>query len=328
MEGGSSTPPEIAAASDAEEVFGSPPEPMFNDSRRGINAELLQESLQSLTSTNSAAVAAQDTDCNVDSFRNGNAVAFIFSLCRHYGLPDDVRYRSVELFHRFMCQHVVEVYEHVQTTQDKESPISWEAVEDRLKYQVTLRALTCVQLSSKMSLHYKIVGVAKAKSFMTRCGYRFAAASLVHSEIRVLRTLKYCVSGPTPLDYVELLLEIVGKTETLTVSVKQLHGVSLKVLDTFYYCREEITKRILKLGLAFDPYQPPIVNGDSLKTAVLGMNYMLSAASAVGAAAFVLCPANSDSIVDLITSKIPSILKKDIVDLSTLLIEQIMIDPV
>ena len=326
MEGRSSTPPAVAAASDAEEVFGSPPEPMFNDSRRGINAELLQESLQSLTSANSDAIAAHDTDCSVDSFRNGNAVAFIFSLCRHYGLPDDVRYRSVELFHRFMYQHVVEVYEHVQTTKDKESPISWEAVEERLKYQVTLRALTCVQLSSKMSLHYKIVGVAKAKSFMTRCGYRFAAASLVHSEIRVLRTLEYCVSGPTPLDYVELLIEIVGKIDT--VPVKQLHGVSLKVLDTFYYCREEITNRISKLSLPFDPYQPPVVNGDSLKTAALGMNYMMSAASVVGAAAFVLCPANSDYIVDLVTSKIPSIPKKDILDLSTLLIEQIMIDPV
>ena len=325
MDGDSSTP--VAATSDAE-VFGSPPEPIFNDSRRGINAELLQESLQSLTNTNSAALAAHnvaDTDCSIDSFRSGNAVAFIFSLCRHYGLADDVRYRSVELFHRFMCQHIEEVYDHVQSTQDKESPISWEAVEDRLKYQVTLRALTCVQLSSKMSLHYKIVGVAKAKSFMTRCGYRFAASSLVQSEIRVLKTLKYCVSGPTPLDYVELLTEIVGKTDT--VPVKQLHGVCLKVLDTFYYCREDIIKRISKLASSIDPYQPVIINEDNLRTAALGMNYMLSAASVVGAAAFVLCPANSDYIVDLVTSKVPSIPKKDILDLSTLLIEQIMLDP-
>lgn len=311
-----------ATASDAE-VFGSPPEPVFNDSRRGIKPELLQQSLQSLASLNNAALAKSSTESDrVDSFRTGNAVSFIFGLCRHFGLPADVRYRTVELFHSFMTKHIVELYEHVQTTQESDSPLSWDAVEDRLRHQVSLRALTCVQLSSKMSLHYKIVGIAKARSFMTRCGFRYAASSLVQSEIRVLKTIQYRVHGPTPLDYVELITEIVGG-ETDAVPVRQLHGVALKVLDIFYHCRGNIVNRLSMSSTSAPAANPTVLDG---KVATVRADFMLLAASVVGAAAFVLCQASSDYIVDIVTSSISTVHKEDILDLSALLVEQIMIE--
>lgn len=303
-----------AAAASETKVFGSPPEPMFNDTRHGIKSDLLHQTLQSLDTINSEAVASYAADRDsVDSFRTGTAVAFIFGLCRHYGLPADVRYRSVDMFHRFMTKHIVELYQHVLSTQNQDSPISWTAVESRLKHQISLRALTCVQLSSKMSLHYKIVGVSKAKAFMTQCGFRYAASSLVQSEIRVLKTLDFCISGPTPLDYVELLTEIVGKTSA--VPVKQLHGVALKVLDIFYYHRGDIVKRLNTMTQS----------NASVKVALQGDN-MLLAASVIGAAAFVLSQASSDYIVDLLTTTVPSLPREDILDISALLIEQVMSD--
>lgn len=306
--------------SDAE-VFCSPPEPVFNDSRRGIKPELLQQSLQSLATLNNAAVAKSSTesDC-LNSFRTGNAVSFIFGLCRHFGLPADVRYRTVELFHRFMTKHIVELYEHVQATQESDSPLSWDAVEDRLRHQVSLRALTCVQLSSKMSLHYKIVGIAKARSFMTLCGFRYAASSLMQSEIRVLKTLNYRVHGPTPLDYVELIIELVGETDA--VPVRQLHGVALKVLDIFYHCQGNIIKRLKKISSS-STTNSVVLDG---KVAAVRADFMLLAASVVGAASFVLCQASSDYVVDIVTSSISTVHKEDILDLSALLVEQIMID--
>lgn len=292
-----------------KDVFGSPPEPVFNDSRRGISPELLQQSLKSLTGHNSASLAQHSHETpKTDCFRSDNAVSYIFSLCRYWGLGPDVRYRAVELFHRFMTKHIIELYLHVKKTQENDSPLNWDVVEGRLKHQVPLRALTCVQLASKLSLHYKIVGIAKASSFMSRCGFRYAATSLVQSEIRVLKTLQFQVHGPTPLDYVELITEIVG--ETKIIPVKQLHGVSLKVLDIFYHNRKDVFQTM---------------KTRDMKLTNIGSDFMLLAASVVGAAAFILSQTNSDYVISIITSAIPSLDKDSILDMSAVLVEQIML---
>ena len=297
-----------------QSVFASPPEPIFNESRNGISPVLLQETLQCLAKANDSAVESSQEDLSEGVFRSGNAAAFIFHLCHHLDLPAEVQYRAIEMFHCFMTKHIEELYNHVRNTQKTESPINWDTVEERLRHQVALRALTCVQLSSKLSLHYKIVSINKARAFLTNCGFRYAPTSLVQSEIRVLKTLDFKIHTPSPLDYIEVLLEIIGHHDSLS-AVKQLHGVALKVLDAFYCCRCEVMKKLKECSSESVQREK--------KASVLEVDFMLLAASVLGASSFILDQSASDSIIDTV-SRITCIVREDIIDFSAVLVEQVM----
>lgn len=300
----------------SESVFASPPEPIFNESRNGINPELLQETLQCLAKANDSVVESSDEDLSEGVFKSGTAAAFIFHLCQHLDLPVEVQYRAVEMFHRFMTKHIEELYNHVRNTQKSDSPINWDTVEERLRHQVALRALTCVQLSSKLSLHYKIVSINKARVFLTSCGFRYASSSLVQSEIRVLKTLNFKVHCPSPLDYIEVLLEIIGHHNSSS-PVKQLHGVALKVLDAFYCCRCEVMQKLK--GCSSESVRR------EKKASALEVDFMLLAASVLGASSYILNQTTGDSIIDTI-SKITCIIRGDIIDFSAVLVNQVLYD--
>lgn len=92
-------------------VFGSPPEPIFNESKNAISDELLKDAHKLLTSKNDVFVRDAVPDETRGCFKTGQPVLFLFELSRHFGLPTDVQYRAAELFHRFMTRHIVELYQ-------------------------------------------------------------------------------------------------------------------------------------------------------------------------------------------------------------------------
>ena len=57
---------------------------------------------------------------------------------------------------------------------------------------------------------FQVVSINRAKRFLQDCGYRYASESLLQSELRVLKTLKFQVTEPTPIVYIETMLEILG----------------------------------------------------------------------------------------------------------------------
>lgn len=59
---------------------------------------------------------------------------------------------------------------------------------------------------------FQVVSINRAKRFLCECGYRYASESLLQSELRVLKTLKFQVTEPSPIVYIETLLEILGNT--------------------------------------------------------------------------------------------------------------------
>ena len=50
------------ASIDVNDCFGSPPEPIFNESKNSLSRELLQDSLKLLASKNEAAVTRNEQD--------------------------------------------------------------------------------------------------------------------------------------------------------------------------------------------------------------------------------------------------------------------------
>lgn len=207
----------------------------------------------------------------------------------------------------------------MKVSQTSSSPIQWNDVEKRLKHQIILRAVSCVQLASKLGSHYHLVTLNRARSFLTSCGFRYAATSIVQSEIRVLKTLEYKVHQPTPLEFVEVLLgSLVHNNKS--VPAKHLHALSLKVLDVFYLRRRHIHSKLEQLSSCEENKTPPDITMAAVET-----DKMLLASAIITAAAFIL----GQSQTKLISSKlsqITCIVSEDIITFASILLEEVFMD--
>lgn len=71
------------------EYFGSPPEPLFNDPNNCLGPELLEDTMKLLFQKNEYAKDPSHSGKGIDQaaghFKDGNAVLFLFELCRHLG---------------------------------------------------------------------------------------------------------------------------------------------------------------------------------------------------------------------------------------------------
>ena len=55
-----------------------------------------------------------------------------------------------------MESHIRELYETVRSSSSIDRQSEWHDVEQRLKEQMPLRAVSCIQVSSKLATHYKV----------------------------------------------------------------------------------------------------------------------------------------------------------------------------
>ena len=199
-------------------------------------------------------------------------------------------------------------------TKNTDNPIEWGHVEERIKHQITLRAVTCVQLASKVSSHYAIISLGSAKRFLTAHGFRYATNSIIQSEIRVLKTLNYKVHPPIPLTYVEALLEVLGHNSPC-IKVKHLHGICLGVLELYYIQRDSIYAKLKHIA--------GITCNQKSRATLIEKDNMLTGSAIIGAAGFILNRPTSDYVIEQL-SRITEIVSEDISDFSAVLIEQML----
>ena len=230
-----------------------------------------------------------------------------------------MQYRAAELFHRFMINHIGELYSHVLNSKRLDSPIAWCDVEERLKHQVILRVVSCVQLASKLSSHYHLVTLNRARAFLSQCGFRYAASSIVQSEVRVLKTVEFRVHHPTPLEFIEALLGVLVRHDK-TIPVKQLHGMSLKLLDVYYLSRCHVYSMLKQAMTGLGSCDESLT---LLSTA--DVNYMFLAAAIVSAASFVVYQSMDNKVIISCLSKTSNIVDKYILDFATVLLREIFV---
>ena len=188
-------------------------------------------------------------------------------------------------------------------------------MESRLKHQVILRAVSCVQLGSKLSSHYHLVSLNRVKGFLTQCGFRYASSSLVQSEVRILKTLNFKVHSPTSLEYIETLLGMLTYNDPSIVTTKQLHGISLKVLDVYYIERASIYEKLFR-------HSKVDVNREQGKVASIEEDSMLLASSVISASSFILDRSQSEIITTLL-AQTTRIVVTDILNFASVLLEEI-----
>ncbi|XP_033764102.1 cyclin N-terminal domain-containing protein 1-like isoform X3 [Pecten maximus] len=298
-----------------DRIFGTPEEPLFNDKYTAVTADILQEWLISLASINNKSVACSSPQEGL--FKTGDYAEFVFNACEIFKMAPEAKYLALEIFDRFMVQHIKDLYSHVTQSGSNHCRSDWKALLDRIKNQLKLRAVSCCQIASKLTSHYKIISASKARRFLRdHCGHRYAADGILQSELRVLKTLNYNVTVPSTLTYIETLLEILGHNER-EAEVKVYHAVSMQVLTVVYISYSEVYKCLFEVTI----HSPR--NKDRKKYMAVRADKMLLAVSVIVSSVYLADQLLSDRITEEL-SKITRIPCDDIIDLTSVIVQLIM----
>ncbi|XP_053766850.1 cyclin N-terminal domain-containing protein 1 [Desmodus rotundus] len=245
-----------------------------------VATETIEDALLHLAQQNEQAVQASAG--RMGSFRETRIVEFVFLLSEQWCLEKSVSYQAVEILERFMVKQAENICRQATIRlRDKTEPRNWRALKEQLFNKFTLRLVSCVQLASKLSFHYKIISNITVLNFLQALGYLHTKEELLESELDVLKSLNFQINLPTPLAYVEMLLEVLGYNGCL-VPATQLHATCLTLLDLVYLLHEPVYGSLLRASI--ENSTPSQLQGE--KFISVKEDFMLLAAGVIAASAF------------------------------------------
>ncbi|KYO46456.1 cyclin N-terminal domain-containing protein 1 isoform C [Alligator mississippiensis] len=226
-------------------AFGRLPGPAF-----GVAApELLEATLLRLAADNERRL--RELPAAAGCFRGPRSTELIFLLAEKWRLDPPARYQAAEIFDRFMIKQVQEMYNSTEESGESGEQgrsHGWNFLKAQMHNMFMLRLVSCIQLASKLSFHYSIVNNNTVLKFLQSLDYSFTKQELLESELAILKGLHFQINLPTPLAYVELLLEVLGHNGCL-LSLKQLHEMCVHLLDLTYLMRDVIYNTLLKTSI-------------------------------------------------------------------------------
>ncbi|KAF4012638.1 hypothetical protein G4228_004119 [Cervus hanglu yarkandensis] len=130
----------------------------LSDFRFGaVATETIEDTLLHLAQQNEQAV--QEAAGRMGSFRETRIVEFVFLLSEQWCLEKSVSYQAVEILERFMVKQAENICRQATIQlRGKTEPQNWRALKEQLFNKFILRLVSCVQLASKLSFHYKVMG--------------------------------------------------------------------------------------------------------------------------------------------------------------------------
>ncbi|EGW08061.1 cyclin N-terminal domain-containing protein 1 [Cricetulus griseus] len=246
-----------------------------------VATETIENALLHLAQQNERAVKAAAG--RMGSFRETRIVEFVFLLSEQWCLEKSVSYQAVEILERFMVKQAENICQQATIQQRNKTELqNWRALKEQLFNKFILRLVSCVQLASKLSFHYKIVSNITVLNFLQALGYICTKEELLESELDVLKSLNFQINLPTPLAYVEMLLEVLGYNGCL-VPATQLHATCLTLLDLVYLLHEPIYESLLRASI--ENSTPSQLQGE--KFISVKEDFMLLAVGIIAASAFI-----------------------------------------
>ncbi|XP_029401929.1 cyclin N-terminal domain-containing protein 1 isoform X2 [Mus pahari] len=235
-----------------------------------VATETIENALLHLAQQNEQAV--KEAAGRTGSFRETRIVEFVFLLSEQWCLEKSVSYQAVEILERFMVKQAEDICRQatLQLRGKDSEQQSWRALKEQLVNKFILRLVSCVQLASKLSFHYKALGYVHTKE------------ELLESELDILKSLNFQINLPTPLAYVEMLLEVLGYNGCL-VPATQLHATCLTLLDLVYLLHEPIYESLLRASI--ENSTPSQLQGE--KFISVKEDFMLLAVGIIAASAFI-----------------------------------------
>ncbi|NXE02228.1 CNTD1 protein, partial [Chaetorhynchus papuensis] len=256
-------------------------------------------------------------------FKETRIVEFIFLLSEKWHLDQSTRYQAVELLERFMIKQVEQMCGNGGNAKgaDQGQRSSWSSVRDQIANTFVLRLVSCVQLASKLSLHYSRVTSDTALKFLQSLKYSYTKQELLESELAVLNTLHFHINVSTPLAYVELLLEVLGYNGCL-LPAKPLHQLCVQLLDFCYLTRETIYDTLLKIAIENStPSKLQIAKFLTVKE-----DFMLLAVGVISTGVFILSPDHWEQVVEHLNC-ITGITPQSILEFSYAVVRRIVGSP-
>uniref|UniRef100_A0A8C7DXY6 Cyclin N-terminal domain containing 1 n=1 Tax=Naja naja TaxID=35670 RepID=A0A8C7DXY6_NAJNA len=161
-------------------------------------------------------------------FKDTQIVEFVFLLAGKWSLTESATYQAVEIFERYILK-LLEEFSNL--TLGKEEDSSWASLKAQMEDTYMLRLVSCIQLASKFSFHYKIVNNKMVLKFLKSLGFSYTTEELLESELAILKALHFQVNVPVPLAYVEVLLEVLGKPRRRILKKLALIPICLSLLS-------------------------------------------------------------------------------------------------
>ncbi|KFQ22233.1 Cyclin N-terminal domain-containing protein 1, partial [Mesitornis unicolor] len=259
-----------------------------------VSPEIMEESLIHLAMENEQHL--NELPKQAGCFKEARIVEFVFLLSEKWHLDQSARYQAVELLERFMVKKVEQIWkpsrENIKRREERQGS-SRSSLKDEMYDTFVLRLVSCVQLASKLSLHYNIVNSDKALKFLQSLKYSYTKQELLESELTILKTLRFQINVLTPLAYVELLLEVLGHNGCL-LPAEPLHQMCMQVLDFSYLSRDSIYDTLLKIAIENStPSKLQVAKFLTVKE-----DFMLLAVGIISTSVFVLNPEHWKQVVE------------------------------
>ncbi|NWW94022.1 CNTD1 protein, partial [Rhynochetos jubatus] len=254
-------------------------------------------------------------------FKETRIVEFTFLLSEKWHLDQPARYQAVELLERFMIKQVEQISkssrENAKSRHQGQGG-SRSSLKDEICNTFVLRLVSCVQIASKLSLHYNRVTNDTALRFLQSLKYSYTKQELLESELTVLRSLHFQVNVSTPLAYVELLLEVLGHNGC-PLPAEPLHQVCVQLLDFSYLTRDTIYDTLLKMAVENStPSRLQVAKFLTVKE-----DFMLLAVGIISTSVFMLNPGHWSQVVEHLNC-ITGITSQSIVEFSYAVLKHVI----
>ncbi|XP_044155434.1 cyclin N-terminal domain-containing protein 1 [Bufo gargarizans] len=185
------------------------------------------------------------------SFKQPKVIELVFLLSVHWCQDNSTKYQAVELLDRFMILHVEELYKSsaeslnvMESSQVK----SWGSLKASLCHKFMLHLASCIQITSKLHFHSKIINNPMVLQFLRSAGYAYKREDPLRSELTVLKTLNFRMNIHSPFAYVEMLLEVL-EHNGCSLPLKDVHNMCVMVMDLVYLLRTPMYEALLKASV-------------------------------------------------------------------------------
>ena len=133
-------------------------------------------------------------------FLNKKLPEIVFNLCKVFKLAPEARYFAVELFNAFANKYI----QCFSKRKDKMIVFCSKSA---------LYILVCIQISSKMSSHYKSISQRSIINQMNQANgqRRVTKSDIITTELEILQMVNYDLNFLLPLDVIDVLLYYIQK---------------------------------------------------------------------------------------------------------------------
>jgi len=285
-----------------------------------IHVEQVEDYVKYLTKENDSQIKmikemkVKSYDSSLLSLKSA-AAGYILNLCDFWKLSAEVKFVAVEMYHQFIVNLLNEIFKTVfndskklkdtmkkryyKETIEKPTPTvtqsnQWNETVQHIIGQMELRAVSCVTIASKFVSNCLHVTNNMAIKFLALGRHKYTSDTLLKSEIRILKTLKFNIASlSTALPYICAFADLITKKELCCFN-KEVFDSAIELLFCFYTCSDKVYEKYLKALRKENNAKEPC---KTMSVSLLSKDLVLLSCGAIAAASFVCSKQNSDNVI-------------------------------